>query len=88
MVGQSRTTFTSCPCDPARRECRLLNMIWMELGADNTDHGGLGWELGTCLWSPSADKGVARNSLSQFHRRRRALHGPPKERPVFREKPG
>ena len=26
----------------------------------NLEHGGMGWELGSCLWSPVNDKGGSR----------------------------
>jgi hypothetical protein len=27
--------------------------VWLEMSAGSDQHGGLGWELGTCIWSPS-----------------------------------
>ena len=32
------------------------NNIWIENTETKHNHGGLGWELGTCLWSPSKNK--------------------------------
>lgn len=31
------------------------NAIWIENTKTSHNHGGLGWEFGTCIWSPSAD---------------------------------
>jgi hypothetical protein len=33
--------------------------FWVEISALDHGHGGPGWELGTCLWSPSADRNGA-----------------------------
>ena len=30
--------------------------IWIETTEDQHEHGGQGWEYGTCLWSPTTDK--------------------------------
>ncbi len=30
--------------------------VWVELTRSEHQHGGKGWEFGTCLWSPSKDK--------------------------------
>lgn len=30
--------------------------VWVELTRSEHQHGGEGWEFGTCLWSPSEDK--------------------------------
>jgi len=31
-------------------------MSWIELGAENLEHGGKGWELGKRLWCPTVDR--------------------------------
>ena len=31
--------------------------VWIEITKASHDHGGKGWEFGTCLWSPVADRG-------------------------------
>ena len=33
---------------------------FIETTSDNNNHGGAGWEYGTCLWSPIEDKGGAK----------------------------
>src|SRR4051794_1672679 len=30
--------------------------VWLERTRSSHGHGGLGWELGSCLWSPSTDR--------------------------------
>jgi hypothetical protein len=30
--------------------------VWIEAGSSKFDHGGKGWEFGTCIWSPSLDR--------------------------------
>lgn len=30
--------------------------VWVEITENSHDHGGEGWEFGTCLWSPTCDK--------------------------------
>jgi 5-methylcytosine-specific restriction endonuclease McrA len=30
--------------------------VWVEITKNESGHGGLGWEFGTCLWSPSKDR--------------------------------
>ena len=32
---------------------------YIEITKSEHNHGGLGWEFGTCLWSPSRNKGGA-----------------------------
>src|SRR5262245_35698840 len=36
---------------------RKGSRIWFENTKSSHEHGGAGWEFGTCLWSPSRDKG-------------------------------
>lgn len=33
-----------------------MTRFWVEISALDHGHGGPGWELGTCLWSPSANR--------------------------------
>lgn len=30
--------------------------VWIEAASGRDDHGGLGWELGRCIWSPAHDR--------------------------------
>ena len=30
--------------------------IWIENTREDHNHGGVGWEYGTCLWSPTTNK--------------------------------
>jgi hypothetical protein len=30
--------------------------VWIEASTSKFDHGGYGWELGTCIWSPATDR--------------------------------
>src|SRR6202050_591906 len=50
---------------PARRYLRRSRFspmgsqtpkFWVEISALDHGHGGRGWELGTCLWSPTTDR--------------------------------
>ncbi len=41
------------PLPEISNNCR----IWFENTKSSHKHGGEGWELGTCLWSPSKDRG-------------------------------
>ena len=34
-----------------------MPQYWVEISALAHGHGGPGWELGVCLWSPAADRG-------------------------------
>ncbi|MBH42941.1 MAG: hypothetical protein CL787_05425 [Chloroflexi bacterium] len=34
----------------------LYNAVWIEITKADHGHGGVGWEFGTCLWSPTADR--------------------------------
>ena len=34
--------------------------VWLETTKDKHQHGGEGWEFGTCLWSPARNKVNAR----------------------------
>jgi hypothetical protein len=48
------------PAQPNARELPSPpdgSRIWFENAKSNHDHGGPGWKFGTCLWSPSKDKG-------------------------------
>ena len=31
--------------------------VWVEITGADEDHGGTGWEFGTCLWSPTTEEG-------------------------------
>jgi len=33
-----------------------FRIVWIEISTSRHGHGGIGWEFGTCLWSPSTDK--------------------------------
>jgi len=35
----------------------VMKKVWLERTRSDHHHGGPGWELGTCLWSPSTDRG-------------------------------
>ena len=41
--------------------CEDFRAVWLETTKDKHQHGGEGWEFGTCLWSPVRNK---RNALS------------------------
>jgi hypothetical protein len=34
--------------------------VWVEITGSDNEHGGIGWEFGTCLWSPMRDQGGGR----------------------------
>jgi hypothetical protein len=36
-----------------------MSRYWVEISELDHGHGGPGWELGTCLWSPTVDRGGA-----------------------------
>ena len=31
--------------------------VWIEISSESHKHGGTGWEFGTCLWSPTRNRG-------------------------------
>jgi hypothetical protein len=34
----------------------MTRRFWVEISALDHGHGGPGWELGKCLWSPAMDR--------------------------------
>lgn len=45
--------------------------IWVEITGADEDHGGPGWEFGTCLWSPTTDE----KGGKRYETMRRPLNG-------------
>lgn len=33
-----------------------MSQVWIEAASGRDDHGGAGWELGRCIWSPAHDR--------------------------------
>lgn len=40
--------------------------VWTEITSSEHDHGGKGWEFGTCLWSPKYDEGGSQYRVMTF----------------------
>jgi hypothetical protein len=40
-------------------EFAAFRAVWVEITSSHHGHGGLGWEFGSCLWSPVVDEGGA-----------------------------
>lgn len=38
---------------PVELPSKPTDRVWIEITEEQHDHGGLGWELGKCLWSPT-----------------------------------
>lgn len=34
---------------------KIKPAVWCEISGSQCDHGGPGWEVGTCIWSPTTD---------------------------------
>ncbi len=43
--------------EPPRVERTDAGPVWLEITQSGHGHGGEGWEFGTCLWSPSHNRG-------------------------------
>ncbi len=48
-----------------------MGNVWIETNVSSSDHGGAGWEYGTCLWSPS----TSRNGSNIYSQMRECLVG-------------
>ena len=57
--GQANTILRSFGFEVAKRgSVRDMSAeVWLEMTQSSHDHGGPGWEFGTCLWSPSRNRG-------------------------------
>jgi len=60
--GQANTILRSLGFDVAKRAKPTEPLpstgtsVWLEMTQSSHDHGGPGWEFGTCLWSPSKNR--------------------------------
>ena len=59
--AESRTVSSSSPIPVRRRRKGASTVdadrgVWIEFTRSDDQHGGPGWEFGTCLWSPSRGK--------------------------------
>jgi hypothetical protein len=58
---ESRVVASSLPTPVLKRKRRTTGTdtepaVWIEFTRSSHQHGGPGWEFGTCLWSPSRSK--------------------------------
>ncbi len=45
--------FGDAPVVPVQLPVEPADRVWIEITEEQHDHGGRGWELGKCLWSPT-----------------------------------
>lgn len=63
--GQANAVLRSLGFEVARKDAPVAtprahiapsSAVWLEMTQSSHDHGGPGWEFGTCLWSPSKNR--------------------------------
>jgi hypothetical protein len=55
--GQANTVLRDLGFEIERKPERPISgRVWLEMTQSSHEHGGPGWEFGTCLWSPTKNR--------------------------------